>query len=58
MKNKNKIYGGTSSFPDKNGLIVRFLGNTTIDVKKIIFDILGISRQTILGASFSSIRKA
>lgn len=58
MKSKNKIYGGTSSFPDKNGIVVRILGNTTNDVKKIIFDILGISRQIILGASFSGIRKA
>jgi len=58
MINKNKIYGGTSSFPHNNGLVVRILGNTTNDVKKIIFDILGISRQTILGASFSGIRKA
>jgi urease accessory protein len=58
MINKKKIYGGTSSFPHNNGLVVRILGNTTNDVKKIIFDILGISRQTILGASFSGIRKA
>ena len=58
MKNKNKIYGGTSSFPDNNGLVARILGNTTNDVKKIIFEILAISRQTILGASFSGIRKA
>lgn len=58
MINKNKIYVGMSSFPHNNGLVVRILGNTTNDVKKIIFDILGISRQTILGASFSGIRKA
>jgi urease accessory protein len=58
MKNKNKIYGGTSSFPDNNGLVARILGNTTNDVKNIIFEILAISRQTILGASFSGIRKA
>jgi len=58
MKNKNKIYGGTSSFPDNNGLVARILGNTTNDVNKIIFEILAISRQTILGASFSGIRKA
>jgi len=58
MKNKNKIYGGTSCFPNNNGAVVRILGNTTKDVKKIIFDILSISRQTILGASFSGIRKA
>jgi len=58
MINKNKIYGGISSFAHNNGLVVRILGNTTNDVKKIIFDILGISRQTILGASFSGIRKA
>lgn len=58
MKNKNKIYGGTSSFPNNNGAVVHILGNTTKDVKKIIFDILSISRQTILGASFSGIRKA
>ncbi len=58
VKNKNKIYGGTSPLPDNNGLVVRILGNTTNDIKKIIFDILAISRQTILGASFSGIRKA
>ena len=58
MKNIRKIHGGASILPDRHGVVVRLLGNTTEDVKDVIYEILNISRRTILGGSFSKMRKA
>jgi urease accessory protein len=55
---EGKISGGTSVLPARQGLIVRILGKTTGDVKNLIFEIVSITRNQILGASFSGIRKA
>jgi urease accessory protein len=54
---KGKISGGTSILPARQGIIVRILGNSTEDVKKIIFEVVSIARKQIVGASFSGIRK-
>jgi urease accessory protein len=54
---KGKISGGTSILPARQGIIIRILGNSAEDVKKIIFDVVGIARKQIVGASFSGIRK-
>jgi len=48
---------GTSLLPDESGIIIRILGNKTDSVFEMIFKILEISRQKILGASFSKTRK-
>jgi urease accessory protein len=54
---KDKISGSTSILPARQGIIIRILGNSSEDVKKIIFDVVGIARKQIVGASFSGIRK-
>ncbi|CAN5613221.1 urease accessory protein UreD [soil metagenome] len=55
---KGKISGGTSILPARQGIIVRILGNSTEDVKKIIFEVVSIARKQIIGASVTGIRKA
>jgi urease accessory protein len=55
---RGKISGGTSILPARQGIIVRILGNSAEDVKNIIFEVVGIARKQIVGASFSPIRKA
>jgi urease accessory protein len=55
---QSRISGGTSILPARQGIIIRILGNSAEDVKKIIFDIIGIARKQIVGASFSGTRKA
>ena len=55
---KGKISGGTSILPGRQGIIVRILGNSAEEVKKIIFEVVSIARKQIVGASFSSFRKA
>ncbi len=55
---KSKISGGISILPARQGIIVRILGNTATDVKDLIFEVVKIARNQIIGASFSGIRKA
>ncbi len=55
---KNTISGGTSILPARQGIIIRILGNSAEDVKKIIFHVVGTARKQIVGASFSGTRKA
>ena len=49
---------GSSILPGKQGIIIRILGNSAEDVKKMIFKVIIIVRKQIVGASFSGIRKA
>ncbi|HET6717539.1 MAG TPA: urease accessory protein UreD [Nitrososphaeraceae archaeon] len=53
-----KISVGTSVLPGSKGIIIRILGNSAEDVKKIIFTVLRITRKMIVGASFSGSRKS
>jgi urease accessory protein len=55
---EGKISGGASILPARQGIIVRILGRTAADVKNLIFEVVRIARNQILGASFSGIRKA
>jgi urease accessory protein len=55
---RGKISAGTSILPARQGMIVRILGNSSDNVKKFVFDVLGITRKKIIGGSFSGIRKA
>jgi urease accessory protein len=57
-KIEGKISGGASILQDKKGVMVRLLGNTVGDVKSLIFQVVAISRNQIIGAPFSGIRKA
>jgi urease accessory protein len=56
-KSREKISAGASILPGRQGIIVRILGKSTEDMKKLIFSIIGIARKNILNASFSVIRK-
>ena len=51
------ISGSTSILPARQGIIIRILGNSAEDLKKIIFDVVGIARKQIVGGSFSGSRK-
>lgn len=53
-----KLSGGASILPATQGIIARILGRSSEDVKKIIFELISITRKKIIGASFSGIRKA
>ena len=52
------LSGGASILPAKQGIIVRILGKTAGDVRNMIFEAVRISRNQIIGAPFSGIRKA
>ena len=54
---QGKISGGTSILPDRQGVIVRLLGKTAEDAKKLIFEVVRVARNQIIGASFSGVRK-
>jgi hypothetical protein len=58
FEGKGKMSGGSSILPARQGIIVRILGKTAGDVKNLIFEIVRIARNQILGASFSETRKA
>ena len=58
LKGKRKLSCGSSVLPGRQGIIIRILGNSAEDVKKMIFEVIGIARKQIVGASFSGIRKA
>ena len=58
VKNIRKIRGGASILPDRHGVAVRLLGNATEHVKDVVYEILNVSRRTILGGSFSKMRKS
>jgi urease accessory protein len=53
-----KMSAGASILPARRGIVVRILGKTTGDVKNLIFEVVRIARNQILGTSFSEIRKA
>ena len=58
FEDEGKISAGTSILPARQGIIVRVLGKTAGDVKNLIFEVVKIARNQIIGASFSGIRKA
>ena len=49
--------GGASILPYNSGVIVRMLGNVASDLRNAIYEIIKITRRTVLNASFSGIRK-
>jgi urease accessory protein len=52
------LSGGASILPAKQGIIVRILGKNAGEVRNMIFEAVRISRNQIIGAPFSGIRKA
>ena len=55
---KGRLSGGTSFLPARQGIIVRLLGKTAGDIKNLIFEVVRVARDQIIGAPFSGIRKA
>lgn len=53
----NDVSLGTSILPHNSGIMVRMLGNKTSDIFDLIFKTITLSREIILGTSFSKIRK-
>lgn len=56
VKNMGNIYGGATFLPEKQGVFIRLLGNTTENVRKD--GIANIWRKKIFGGTFSKLRKA
>jgi len=55
---KGNISGATSILSARQGIVVRLVGNSAEDIKKIIFEVVRIARKQIIGASFSGVRKS
>jgi urease accessory protein len=58
LQNRATVSCASSVLPGRQGIIIRILGSSAEDVKKIIFKVIMIVRMQIVGASFSGIRKA
>lgn len=58
LNSRTVVSCGSSILPGRQGIIIRILGNSAEDVKKMIFKVIIIVRKQIAGASFSGIRKA
>ncbi|HKQ20744.1 MAG TPA: urease accessory protein UreD [Nitrososphaeraceae archaeon] len=58
LKYRAMVSCGSSILPGRQGIIIRILGNSAEDVKKMIFKVIMIVRKQIVGASFSGIRKS
>jgi urease accessory protein len=57
LTNNNDVLAGASVMPYSSGMIVRLLGDGASALRAAIFDIIRISRKSILNAEFSGIRK-
>jgi urease accessory protein len=51
------VRGGATLLPYNSGVMVRLLGNIADDLKSVIYEVVNIVRKTIIGATFSGIRK-
>ena len=57
LSNNHEVIGGASILPYDSGMIVRMLGNGASDLRAAIFEVVRITRRSILNAEFSRIRK-
>lgn len=57
LSNSNEVMAGASILPYNSGMIVRMLGNGASDLRAAIFEVVRITRKSILNAEFSGIRK-
>jgi urease accessory protein len=57
LSNSYEVIVGASILPYDSGMIVRMLGNGASDLRAAIFDVVRITRRSILNAEFSGIRK-
>jgi len=57
LQTLSNVSGGATILPHGSGLVIRMLGPVAGDIRMVIHEIIGITRKTILNASFSGIRK-
>ena len=57
LSNQTDIISGASILPFDSGIIVRLLGDGASALRAAIFEVVRITRKTILNAEFSGIRK-
>jgi urease accessory protein len=57
LQKSNQISGGATILPRHSGILIRILGKLAQDIKVAMYEIIRITRKTILNASFSGIRK-
>ncbi|HZD36657.1 MAG TPA: urease accessory protein UreD [Nitrososphaeraceae archaeon] len=57
LSQDKEVLGGASVLPYSSGLIVRLLGDGASQLRNAIFEVVRITRRTILNAEFSGIRK-
>jgi urease accessory protein len=57
LPNNNEIVSGASILPHNSGIIVRLLGDGASVLRAVIFEVIRVTRKTILNAGFSGIRK-
>ena len=57
LSQDKEVLGGASVLPYNSGLIVRLLGDSASQLRNAIFEVVRITRRTILNAEFSGIRK-
>ena len=57
LTNNSEVLAGASIMPYNSGIIVRLLGDGASALRAAIFEVVRITRKTILNAEFSGIRK-
>lgn len=57
LSNNSEVLAGASIMPYNSGMIIRLLGDGASALRAAIFDVVRITRKTILNAEFSGIRK-
>jgi urease accessory protein len=57
LSNNTEVVSGASILPHNSGIIVRLLGDGASALRAAIFDVVRLTRKTILNAEFSGIRK-
>jgi urease accessory protein len=57
LSNNTEVVSGASILPYNSGIIVRLLGDGASALRAAIFDVVRLTRKTILNAEFSGIRK-
>ena len=57
LSNNNDVLAGASILPYSSGMIIRLLGDGASALRAVIFEVIRVTRKTILNAGFSGIRK-
>ncbi|MBS3926949.1 MAG: urease accessory protein UreD [Nitrosarchaeum sp.] len=57
IKNPSEIVIGWSTMTKENGILLRIIGNTTMDIIRLVYEITKLVRKIILNSNFHEIRK-